>query len=334
MKKRYLLYLILFMITFSSCSKYGFVHLNYPQAPEAYLPEGVNDIVVVNRSLTKEEDKQKKTIESIATGEIAGSDKMASDEAIKGVYDGIHGKSGTKIIIPKELRIYGTGTRETPKVLDWERVSDICESNRADALLVLETFDSNSDFLISAAADQLSSVLTTGKPSPRVPGQARIDIKCYWRLYDPNTKSIADQFQQTHYMTFDLVNGVPPLNALPETAYNAGQDYTRRFLPSYYRVKRDMYKKGKGSDKNKFKTGWRRAEVANWKGAIELWSGIAENANSKSAGRAALNIAVAHEVLGNTELALKWAQKAYEDYGDKLGRDYAKILLRRKNIER
>lgn len=334
MKTRYLLFLIFFAITFSSCSKYGYVHLNYPQAPEAFLPEGVDNIVVVNRSLTKEEDKQKKTVESIATGEIAGSDKMASDEAIKGVYDGLHDKNGIKIIIPKELRIYGTGTRETPAVLDWGRVAEICKSNEADALLVLETFDSNSDLLLSAAADQISSVLTTGKPSTRVPGQTRIDVRCYWRLYDPATKTIADQFQQTHYMTFNLVGGVPPMNALPETAYAAGQDYVRRFLPSYYRVKREMYKKGKGSDKNKFNTGWRRAEVANWNGAIESWTGIAENSNSKCAGRAALNIAVAQEVLGDTELALKWAQKAYEDYGDKLARDYAKVLLRRKNLER
>lgn len=42
---------------------------------------------------------------------------------------------------------------------------------------------------------------------------------------------------------------------------------------------------------------------------------------------------MAYEVLGNTELALEWAQRAYEDHGDKQARDYAKILLRRKRFE-
>jgi len=333
MRQLNFLYVILIIITLSSCSKYGYVSLNYPKAPEAFLPEGVDDIAVVNRSLTKEEDKQSGIIESIATGEIAGSDKKASDEAIKGVYDGIHNKSNVRIIIPKTLRIYGTGTRETPEILNWEYVSQICDSSDSDALLVLENFDSNSDILLSTAVQQVSSIVSSGKPSARLPNKARVDIRCFWRLYDPYTKTIADQFQQTYYMTFELVNGVPPFDALPETAYAAGVEYISRFLPSYYRVKRDMYKRGKGRDKDRFKAGWRRAEVANWDGAVELWTIIVENGKRKSSGRAALNIAVAQEVKGNTDEALKWAQKAYEIYGDKLGRDYAKTLLRRKAIE-
>jgi hypothetical protein len=32
-------------------------------------------------------------------------------------------------------------------------------------------------------------------------------------------------------------------------------------------------------------------------------------------------------VLGNRHEAIKWAKKSYEDYGDKLGRNYANILM-------
>jgi len=46
-----------------------------------------------------------------------------------------------------------------------------------------------------------------------------------------------------------------------------------------------------------------------------------------------MNVAVANEVLGNNVPALDWAQKSYELYNDKLGLDYAKILLQRKRIE-
>ncbi len=73
--------------------------------------------------------------------------------------------------------------------------------------------------------------------------------------------------------------------------------------------------------------------MANWKGAIELWDELPESEKRKTAGRACLNIAVAYEVLGDTNTALKWAQRSYERFGDKLGRDYAKILLRRQRIE-
>jgi hypothetical protein len=333
MKKIYFIYLIALTAIFSSCSKYGYVSLNYPQAPAAYLPEGVNSIAVVNRSLTKDEDKKSKVIESIASAEIAGSDKIASDECLKGVFDGIQNMNGVDLVTPKTVRIYGTGTRVTPDVLDWEVVEKICDSTEADVLLVLETFDSNTDLMLNAAVENVGAILSGNVPKATVPNQVRMNILCYWRLYDPRSKLIADQFKQTTFMTFDMRDKVPPLTALPETAYAAGQEYIHRFMPTYYTVRRDMYKKGKGKSKDKFKAGFRRSEVANWKGAIEVWTPIAEQFNDKSAGRACLNIAVAHEVLGDTEEALKWAKKSYEDFDDKLGRSYAKILLRRKKLE-
>jgi hypothetical protein len=328
-----LTFLVLTLLLLSACSKYGYVTLNYPQEPLVYLPDQVKSIAVVNRSLTTEKEKDKRLIEAIATGEVAGSDRLASDECLKGVYDGIHGQYGINIVFPKELRISGTGTRETPDILDWKMVADICESNKADALLVLETFDSNSDLLVSTAAGQISSVLSGVPPRPAIPSQVRMDVVCYWRLYDPSDKTIIDQYQQTSFLTFSTQGMMPPPDALPRTAYAAGKDYVLRFLPSYYTVKRDMYKRAKGPGKHEFRAGFRRAEVANWDGAIELWNGVIDNAKRKTAGRACLNIAVAYEVLGNTDLALEWAQKSYEIYNNKLGRQYAKILLRRKNIE-
>jgi len=31
-------------------------------------------------------------------------------------------------------------------------------------------------------------------------------------------------------------------------------------------------------------------------------------------------------------LALEWAQRAYQEFGDKMARDYAKVLLNRKRL--
>ena len=326
-------YLILILLAFTECSKYGYVLLNYPREPVAYLQDDIKAIAVVNRSLTREEDKKSKVIESITTGEVAGSDRLASDECLKGVYDGIHGLGGINIVIPQKVRMYGTGTRETPDLLDWKLVAEICDSTEADVLLVLETFDSNTDLLLSAAADQVTAILSRGTPKPALPDQIRMNVICYWRLYNPDSKTIIDQYQQTSYLTFNTEGKAPPPDALPRTAYAAGQEYIQRFLPSYYTVRRDLYKKAKGSGKREFKAGYRRAEVANWQGAIDIWSDMVEHVKHKNAGRACLNIAVAHEVLGNTDLALQWAQKSYEDYNNNLGREYAKILLRRKSLE-
>lgn len=326
-------YVLIVALSISGCSKYGYVRLNYPQAPQVYLPDDVNFIAVVNRSLIKEEDADNRIFEAITTSEIAGSDRLASDDCIKGAYDAIQRMEETQLIIPETVRLFGTGTREMPELLDWNLVAEICATEGTDALLVLETFDSNTDLLVSTATEQVAAIISTGSPKSTLPGQINMNVVCYWRLYHPGTKSIIDQYQHSSYLTFDTNGGILPPTALPEAAYAAGVEYIQRFLPSFYVVKRDLYKRTSGSAKDQFKAGYRRTEVANWQGAIDIWEGLTDNNTQKTAGRACLNMAVANEVLGNTDLALEWAKKSYEFHDDKLGRSYAKVLLRRKNIE-
>lgn len=336
MVKKSFVFLFVLAVLFSGCSKYGFVNLNYPTRPAVYLPDSVKTIAVVNRSLTKKEDSQHKVAEAIVTGEIAGSDRLASDECLKGVFDRINGSRGMTVVIPRKTNLYGTGTRVTPELLDWKLVKSICDSSRADALLVLENFDSNSDLIVSAVTNQVRTVMNGGIPRPGLPNQIRMNVFAFWRLYDPTSQAIIDQYQSTNYLTFNAVGrdfALPPPEALSNTAYAAGQEYIQRFLPSYYTVRRDMYKRGKRPNKQAFLAAFRHAEVANWQGAIDAWSDILKHTTRKNAGRACLNIAVSYEVLGNTDLALQWARRSYEDYGNEMGRDYANVLENRKSLE-
>ena len=332
MNYRNLIITALVALAATGCSKYGYVSLSYPIEPEVYLPDSVHSIAIVNRSLTKEDAKDAKVFEAIVSTEI-GSDYLASDACVKGVYDAIVYLPETELVIPAELRMHGTGTQEVPDLLDWDQVEKICLKEGADVLLVLETFDSNTDLLAKATTEQITSIITTGKPKATPPSQVRMNVAAYWRLYDPGTQRIVDQYQHNSYMTFNTNGGVPPPDALPRTAYDAGRAYIDRYLPGSYRVKRELYKRTSGPAKHQFKAGYRRTEVANWDGAIEIWGTLTDDPKRKTAGRACLNVAVANEVLGHTEPALDWAQRSYELYNDKLGRDYSKILLRRKRIE-
>jgi hypothetical protein len=330
------MYLALLALVSTGCSKYGFVKLNYPLNPAMYFPENIKTVALVNRSLTKTDDKQKKVVESILTGEIAGSDKRASDECLRAVYDQMNGRMGMSFVIPAKTRLYGTGTREVPELLDWKQVKHICDSAGADALLVLETFDSNSDLVLAAVTDKVVAVVNGNTPNASLPNQIRMNVVCYWRLYDPAKKTIADQYRSTSYLSFNGTGAgfaYAPPEALPNTAYAAGEEYISRFLPGFYTVKRDMYKKGKGSAKHQFRAAFRAAEMAEWENAIEKWKEVVRNGNRKTAGRACLDIAVGYEVLGQTDKALEWVKRSYQDYNNKLARDYAKILLKRKNFE-
>jgi hypothetical protein len=326
---------IAFIIAASGCSKYGFVRLKYPTAPLVVLPDSIKTIAMVNRSFTKEKDKQNTIFEAVVTGEVAGSDRRASDECLRGVYERVNGWRGLTIVIPRK-RVYGTGTRQVPELLDWNFVKQLCDSSKADALLVLETFDSNSDLLLSTVTNQINSVVMGTHPPPVAPQQIRMNVISLWRLYDPAQKKIIDQYQSTNNLLFDAGGSalaIPPPEALPKTAYAAGEQYIQRFLPGYYYVKRDMYKRGRGQGKQQFKTAFRRSEVADWNGAIEIWKELDKTSNRINAGRASLDIAVAYEVLGKTDLALQWAKRSYTDYGNRLGKIYADQLSYRMNVE-
>jgi len=332
MKHANLVIVLLIALAASGCSKYGYVSLSYPVEPALYLPDEIQSIAIVNRSLTGEEEKNAKVFEAIISTEI-GSDFLASDACIKGVYDAMAMLPETELVFPAEVRMTGTGTREVPEVLDWDLVAKICQEEGADALLVLENFDSNTDLLARTASEQVSSLISNGQLKSTPPSEIRMNVAAYWRLYDPLSRRIIDQYQHSGYMTFPTEAGVPPPDALPRTAYDAGRAYIERYLPGSYNVKRKLYKRTGGAAKQQFKAGYRRTEVANWNGALELWEPLTEDPKRKTAGRACLNVAVANEVQGHTQPALEWSKRSYELYRDKLGRDYSKILLRRKNIE-
>ncbi|HPF00463.1 MAG TPA: hypothetical protein PKY63_07345, partial [Bacteroidales bacterium] len=95
--KKLLLPLLIIIVLSSSCSKWGWVTLQYPNPPQLTLSDNIKTIAIVNRSLVKQDDKNKNILETVASAEVAGSDKLASDECIKAVFDRMNGWSDISI---------------------------------------------------------------------------------------------------------------------------------------------------------------------------------------------------------------------------------------------
>jgi len=321
MKKTTLLLITILAIVFSGCSKYAMVSFNYPLPPQTGMPENIKTIALANRSLIKEEDKTGKIIESVLSGEIEVSDKKASNECLTGVMDRLNGNKEFNAVIASENKLYGSGTREIPAPLDWDKVSRICDDSDADALLVLEMFDSNSDMF------SIPKILL---PRPHPGDERTFNVKMYWRLYDPSAKKIVDQYECNRQLTF-VSDGstltVPP-KALHGAAFSGGQEYIERFLPGYFVVDRLLYKKGKGHEKSTFQSAYRHIETNDWEGAADVWEEVLKHNDYENAGRAYLNMAVYFEQAGNLEQAIKYARIAYTDYGIKQARDYENALRR------
>lgn len=321
MKKTTLILFAIATLALGGCSKYAMVSFNYPLPPQAEMPGNIKTVALANRLLVNKEDKAGKIIESVLSGEIEVSDRKASEECLMGVSERLRGYDKLNTVIASENKLFGSGTRDIPAPLDWEKVSRICQDSHADALLVLEMFDSNSDMFA------LPKILA---PRPQPGDERTFNVKMYWRLYDPSVQKIIDQYECSRQLTF-VSDGstltVPP-KALHGAAFSGGQEYIERFLPGYFIVDRMLYKKGKGIEKHSFEAAYRHVETDDWEGAADAWEEIIRHEDAENTGRAYLNMAVYFEQTGNIDEAIKYACKAYVDYGIKQGRDYETALRR------
>jgi hypothetical protein len=217
-------------------------------------------------------------MEEIITGEVMNQDLQAIQRAIDGVIYTIEGAPRFKIIRTTEQYSGDNSGKIFLEPMTWSTIDKLCAKYKADAVLVLETFDS--DYIITNGTRLASRTTKEGLPIkvPEFYAEGIGTVNMGFRLYDPTSKTIADQHLFSHQSRWDAtaksiteaVQGVlNKIEAINQVSYEAGQEYAMRITPTYYRVTRYFYNKPKRNDK--LMEGVRRSEVADWNGAIESW---------------------------------------------------------------
>lgn len=325
MKRNYILIAIVAVVFFSSCKTVDLRFKLY-NPPLVQLPEHVKQIAMVNRTIVDSSKKQQNIFESVITGESVFGDKVGPEDAIFSFSRYMNSYGPVTTVIPEKHRLYGNVGPFKSDPLKWETVTKICRENKTNALMSLEKFDTNSDAAVSAINTGMQ-VLNGNVNGVK---DIRYHVMYGWILYDTLTKQIIHYSDEAVH---EIATGVPilaplPTQAVKNTAVHIGEREASKFISSFYWVHRDYYKKGKNAQ---FSVGVRRAYVNDWDGAIEIWKETAKSANRKTAGRSCYNIAIAYEVKGDLNEALKWARKSYSDYGTKLAHQYVYTLERRQN---
>ena len=222
-----------------------------------------------------------------------------------------------------------------PNPLTWEIVQKICNETKTDALFSLEKFDTDTHLNYSTRKVDMKTPLGN---IPGIEHQANMEtiIKTGWRIYDPVSKQILDEYVYNESVVF-TGRGINPLlaasalvgrkEAVNQVSNKAGHGYAMRIIPFRVRVMRDYYVKGT----NNFKIARRKAQVGKWDEAGLLWEKETTNPSVKVSGRACYNMAIINEINGDLDSALKWAQKSYEDTNNKLALRYVRILQYRQN---
>jgi len=83
-----------------------------------------------------------------------------------------------------------------------------------------------------------------------------------------------------------------------------------------------------------FKVADKYASQQKWKEAAKIWQQYTDHPNSKIAGMALHNMAFASEMTGNLNVAVEWAEKAYNVNKSKVEAKYLKQLRKRKEEQK
>lgn len=326
------LLLFIILLAFSAC-KTTYVTVNVLKPAHITVPSKVNNLVFVNRSLPAKSERFKNILEGAVTGEGVLADRRGSEECIKGVIASLNQSPRFKAVAPGNVDLRGTGTREFPPVLDWRVVEDICRQNQAEALITLETFDSNNSVQVGERQAERKEGETTVKYT-EFRATLNVEIETGWRIYYPAERRIIDQNIFTDGRSWSSVHearkkaeaGLPFLdNAIADAGFYAGKQYAFRISPMWINVSRYYFKKGNKD----FERADRFGKSGDWNGAADIWIKYVDHRDEKIAGNACYNMALAEELEGNLDKALEWARKSYTKYNNKKGRYYANILQNR-----
>ena len=331
MIKRLVFFLFLLTV-FTSCYTSS-IMVDIQRPADINISQEVKNVVLVNRSMPSKDNLAGNIVEGLLSGEGIGADKVGSEYCIEGLTNMLNNSERFNLKnIGIELK--GTGTSSFPLPLDWNEVQSICNSYDADALLVLETFDSDSRTIAGTPIVRTRKKKGVKIKEKSYPATLIMEIESGWRIYDVNNKNIIDEnkfieikeFHSTGKSPEQAIMRLPSKRlALKESGLFAGKQYGFRISPIWIKSNRSYYS-GKHED---FKNAKQFVKQGDWNSAILLWKPLTASEDLKISSRASYNMALASEINGSLDTAIEWAIKA-KKAGNKKASSYINILSKLK----
>lgn len=334
--KNYLQILSIIVIAawFSSSCKTTSLSVEVLKPAEISVPPQIKTLAVINRSLPeKGKDQVNNAIEGILSGEGLFVDREAGEKTVNGVANKLQNSPRFTVTVPNGIDLRGTGTAQFPPPLKWGDIEKICKDYSADALIALETFDSNVGRKISTK-EKTKTVDGATVAYTEYNAHLDIGIEAGWRIYYPAEQRIIDQNVFTDHMHWDGVglseeeaeHKLPQARyAIKDAGFFAGQQYGYRISPMWVWVGREYYHKANED----FKTAKLHVRAQEWDKAKAIWEKYLNDPDQKIRGYAAFNLALAAEVQGDLDRALELAKQAYSTFGCKKGLGYSRTIQQR-----
>ena len=321
--------IVLIIASLSSCVTSS-VLVNVHRSADITINKDIQNVVVVNRSRPSKDNLVGNIFEGLISGEGIGTDRKGSEYCVEGLAGMLNDSERFSLKNVGGIELKGTGTSSFPIPLAWSEVKSICGSYDGDALLVLETFDSDYQVLVGPPVARTRKLKGIKVKELRYPATLIMDVESGWRIYDVNKERIIDENKYIEIKEFNSWGSSPEqaqLNlpskriAIKQAGIHAGERYGFRISPIWLKENRTYYI-GKHED---LKNARQYVKRRDWDTAIEIWLPLTEDENLKTANRAAFNMALASEMKGSLKIAIDWAEKA-QKIGNKRAYNYINVL--------
>lgn len=328
----YLVICVLVASLFTSCVSTNTLTMNAVEPAPVSIASDVQNIGIINRSLPSEGHKTIDQIDKILSIEGKNLDKHGADAAVTSLRDELiaEGRFENIVKIEDEAELQ-KGLGVLPATLSWNQVEALCEKYAVDVIFSLAFYDTDTKVDYKQTTIEYPNSLGVKLPIPGHEVTLRTLIKNGWRVYDPQSKLVLDEY----FFNENVVavgKGINPIEAVKtvinrkeavvEHSKNIGNAYARRIRPYKRRVTRNYFVKGTDN----FVVAKRRAQTGDWDGAAELWEQDLSHPDEKVAGRAHYNMAISSEINGDLDKAMDYASKSYSDYRNGEALRYLDIL--------
>ena len=319
----------LIITSLSSCVTSS-VLVNVHRPADIAINKDIQNVVVVNRSRPSKDNLVGNIFEGLISGEDIGADRKGAEYCVEGLEGLLNDSERFSLKNEGGIELKGTGTSSFPIPLAWNEVKSIGGSYGGDALLVLETFDSDSRVLIGPPVARTRKIKGIKVKELRYPATLIVEVESGWRIYDVNKERIIDENKYKDIKEFNAwgssaeeaqFNLPSKRLAIKQAGIHAGEKYGFRISPIWLKVNRPYYI-GKHED---LKNARQYVRSGDWDTAIEIWLYLTENEDLKIANRAAFNMALASEIKGSLKTAIDWANKA-QKIGNKKAYNYINVL--------
>ncbi len=326
-----LLLVVLFAFASHSCSKYNF-STGILVPADITVSQDIQTVGIINRSLPAKDRWLGNLLEGFISGESIFADREGSMHCIRNAANTLNINPRFKATLMEGEDFRGTGTKQFPVPLEWSEVDGLCKKYGVDALISLETFDSDV-LLITGSKEKTRRENGVDVKYTEFFAELRIRVNSGWRFYDNVNKKLIDQqvFTDEKMWTGVGLSPAEALRKLPhkraainDAAMFSGQMLAFRISPKWLTASRTIFKKAKGNDA--FPQARNQARVKNWEEVAKLMEPLTNDPDHKIAARACHNMAVAAEMNGDLQLAYDWAKKAYVLHKKSIYRSYVNQL--------